>query len=306
MLWRTGGQASWSQAVTKPRNCAVAVCVPLQVETFVRAFEEGEEGTFVRENDRPEYRYLSPVQRWEKYAPLARMIEDLLRHVERLGVRVIRNAQLEDWYELCRSWPVVSLVAHWRSARFRKSDLADAEALAKLAWSDSALRQTLMAMDGEVAMDREVEAGELLPLLNRALEGRLNENSPAAKQAGFLTAQQVQWQLRRLQLEEAAPGMFRRGAAVEFSDGFRTVTDILAGLPERMPAWLDLTVCNSVLLAQVIHDARPGTHCLCNEQSADLPVRMAFYRQVIDCIHRTAKTFPEASFDVRETFRRKG
>jgi hypothetical protein len=53
--------------------------------------------------------------------------------------------------------------------------------------------------------------------------------------------------------------------------------DILAKLPARTPPVLDLTICNSVLLAQAICDARSAAHCLCNERRADLAIRVAFY-----------------------------
>jgi hypothetical protein len=122
--------------------------------------------------------------------------------------------------------------------------------------------------------------------------------------AGALSAMQIAWHRRRAMIEDAAPGLFRSGAAVEFGEGLRSVDAVLGGLPALPLPLIDLTICNSVLLAQAISEARPGTHCLCNEKRADLAVRMAFYRQVIGLLHRKDTTFQDACFDVRRYFKR--
>lgn len=295
---KTSDRPALGNMPVKPRDCAICICVPLDSETFVRALTCGEPGTFVLENSRASDKYLSPLQRWKLYEPIATLISQVLAQAERRGVRVVRKATLEQFFALCPSVPVLSLVAHWRSARFRASDLVDTNALEALIHGSSALRQLLWDLSGGYQ-----STDDLLGILNLALNGG-RRPSPSASPIGTLSSLEISRHRRRESIETVAPGLFRSGAAVEFHDGLCAVRDILAGLPAQTPSLLDLTICNSVLLAQAIHDAREATHCLCNEGPADLAVRMAFYRQVVDLLHRKNTTFQDACFDVRRYLKR--
>jgi hypothetical protein len=298
MLPKTLDRPALIRTPVKPCDCAIAICVPLDYETFVHALTHGEPGTFVLDNSRDIDKHLSPHQRWKFYEPLVRLISQVLDHVERRGVHVVRNATIEHFFALCITYPVVSLVAHWRSARFRMSDLVDTTALEALIYGDSTLRKLLLDLTGGYQ-----PIDSLLAVLNLALDGKPKVSLDTSV-GGTLSSLQISWYRSRQRIETTAPGHFRSGAAVEFSRGLCNVRDILAGLPEQTPSLLDLTICNSVLLAQAIHDAKPATHCLCNERRADLAVRMAFYRQVIDQLHRQDTTFEDACFDVRQHFKR--
>jgi hypothetical protein len=244
-------------------------------------------------------KYLSPNQRWTAYEPLAKLIEQVMTYAERLGVKVVRKATLEQFGALCGSYPVVSLVAHWRSARFRESDLVDRTLLERMArQGDSELGELLRRLTGgfEVAED-------LLTILNKALAHGV-ERGRDSSVAGSLSAMQIAWHRRRGMIEGKASGLFRSGASVEFGEGLQSVEAVLGGLPPQTLPLLDLTICNSVLLAQAIGESRPGTHALCNEKRADLAVRIAFYRQVIGILNRKDTTFQDACFDVRRYFKR--
>jgi hypothetical protein len=166
MLPKMQSQPVVNGTPVKPRDCAIAICVPLDCETFVRAFTCGAEGTFVRDNAREVDKYLSPTQRWIAYEPLATLIGQVLAYAERLGVKVVRNGTLDQFGTLCESYPVVSLVAHWRSARFRESDLVDRALLERMIEpADSKLRGLLWELTGGF---EAVE--DLLTIRNKALD----------------------------------------------------------------------------------------------------------------------------------------
>src|SRR5205085_1094422 len=63
--------------------------------------------------------------------------------------------------------------------------------------------------------------------------------------------------LTRVELEQAFPGLIAFGRSVEFSDGMRSVHEVVTAVPKGFNGLLDLTTCNSVILGKAIKAGHP-------------------------------------------------
>lgn len=284
--------------IVSPENCAIAVSIPLAREEFLRQFHLGVVGGYVHENTKDSGPAVPGEVHWGCYTPQAELFASVLNDVEKAGVKIVRNAAMGDFHSLLAQYDVVTLVAHWKSAIFRTSDLVDPAALSEaLRRGDSLLANLLSVSD----MDDLIATGAPEPLLSCLNRVMLVDNPRPTKHSGLGQATRFQMTLhaRREKIEACMPGMFRGGASVEFADGFHTVAEIVNALPEKMQCLLDLSVCNSLTLATKIKERCPGSYILCNEEVTHLTFRAAIYRQVIRSIKRRPGNFEEVTFSVR-------
>jgi hypothetical protein len=292
--------------VDKPDKCAALVALPLDKEQFLQKLRSGEEGNFAkcfRSDGRAKLPDDTVAQLYERNIDLARSV---LAEVRTLGVRVVTNARPEDLANLLPAYRVLTLFAHSRDARFLESDIVDLQLiLGELEMPDSMLSKLISEFRRGCPSVRAPELGapiyEAVDFLNRLLEPT-DTNQPrreGTRRLGEITRRQSQWRERRLKLELALPGAFRRGASIEFSDGFRRLDDILQSLPPEYEGTLDLTCCNSTIFAEDIRRKYRKCLVLSNELPTSLEFRLAIYRQVIRRLSREPQSYEEAVYLIR-------
>ena len=272
-----------------PRDCALLIGAPLTRESFLADLDRPDKDfakSFQRE--RPN---LNEEALWRAYEPYAALAKAVCARVSELGVVVIDNATLADFHRTAPGMPVITLVGHWRSARFRDGDILDVKRVSQYVDPTAA-----------AAASAELLAEALNQLLDRP-NAEYDDVVPGS--FGELVALQYKWQAARTQIERQLNGAVCGGAAVEFADGFRGVAEILNGLPLDFSGVLDLTVCQSVLLGEEVK--RRCRHCLVLT-AADLTTldyRFALYRQTVEVLASQPQPYQDAIVGIRKLLNKK-
>ena len=287
------------QKLISPSDCGLAIAVPLDKEAFVQKLERKEEGNFVQAF-RADRRNLSPNGLWSLYEPYARFAIDVATRMQGFGVSVVLDSTLDHFASLLSGCAVVALVAQWRSALFKPTDIADSAAtFSSLSDSTSQLAQVLRHFANYAPPSNGADANTLAAFLNEALLHGLEPPSDRNLQkVGAITRFQYELSRRRKVLD--AVGSFQGGAGVEFVEGFHSVDEIVIRFPTNFSGLVDLTVCNSVLLAEAIRRAQPNCLVLANEDLAYLDFRLATYAQVIRSLSRRPELYEDVVYRIRE------
>jgi hypothetical protein len=279
---------------SRPRDCALLVTVPTTWEEFSADYSSGTDfvAGYTRQSGG-----LTVKAGWEAYQPYASLARHVMTSVRKLGVALFERATLAELHRAVAAYPVTTLVAHWRSARFRPSDIADA----------ARIRAYLTKAGARVeSADGSDRPEALCAALNSLLdEGVAAAGDDAPMGHGGLTAQQFRWHEKRALIEAALPGSFRGGAAVEFAAAFHTIAEITAGIAPSYSGTLDLTVCQSVLLGEMVRRKCPNSLVLTSAETTSMDFRFAVYHQVIEILARSSRPFEDAVIDVRKALVRR-
>jgi len=191
----------------------------------------------------------------ERYAPMvANPIEDLLLAAEASGVRCIRRATLKDVHVATSSVDAVVLMSHWKGARLVYEDLAPncstEVVLERVRSAEGLLPSWLLRQDREAA--------NLVSLLNGAItmgwEGEADLEFVDGRCAIALTLEER----RRRELEHLLEGLLAPGSRLELFDGMHTKDEFERAIALDFRGHLDLTTCNSTVLANHLRHARGG------------------------------------------------
>jgi hypothetical protein len=283
--------SSVSQSRVRPRDCALLVAVPSTRREFFDDYRVGTDFVKRYTSESP-----SPDASWgqyEKYASLARHVID---RVKKRGVSVIERATLADLHKTLPAYPVTTLMAHWRSARFRPDDISRTSRVAEYLAERAAAPDALRASDGTQGLAAD---------LNRLLDEGTS-NAEGSKAAGGITADQYRWHERRQKIEAALPGAFRGGAAVEFAGGFCNIAEISGGIAATYAGILDLTVCQSVLLGEMVRRKCPRCLVLTSAEEVSMDFRLAAYHQAIEILARSPRPYENLVVDIRKAMLRYG
>jgi hypothetical protein len=296
-------------AAVGPRHCALALAIPLTREAFEEDLAHPEQWDYAASVLRRN-RGLLPSRVWDAcYAPLARWAGRIGDQVERLGVTVHRALRLADLTGLLARFKVVTLVAHWRCPPVVAADIRDPGELMRLARSArpgefvrEAVKEwfgrrcpelldpdALRRLPPESVRDRVAcQLDGLVAPAHAAIGrhaheggGENGEARPRPREAEAV-AHTPCGTLTRVDLEQSfPPEALAPGRAVEFRDGLRTAAEVTSALPEGFTGVLDLTVCNSMLLGQVVRRGRP--HCLVctNRYLTTTDSRLLLYKLVV-------------------------
>jgi hypothetical protein len=247
------------------------------------------------------------VRGWERFLPYARLCRQVLDEALRLGVTVIERASLTHLTEAIPTFAVVTLIAHSCGPEFDEGDIADSRAAA--AALPDLLRTAARWMRSVPPPPATSDCGEVAAWLNDLLNDGLAE-SPATPRAREITraatrihAFTEQW-MRRRAVEAAARGAFRPGVGVEFNDDFHSLEAIEAVLPERLDGTLDLTVCESVHLGELLRARRAGGVIMSNAEPTTLDFRLALYRQTLALMVRREIRYIDAALMLRRHLKR--
>ncbi len=251
----------------RPRDCAFLVAIPTSRKEFLEDLAAGRDfaQTFAAQQNAS-----TPEQAWQAYWRYADAAAYTMKCVRKRSVAVFGRATLAGFQNAVASFPVTTLVAHYRSARFRPADIVNPQAVPPC------------------------------DALNELLDEGLAPAEPDSMSPGGRTELQFVWQERREKLEAALPGAFRGGASVEFAEGFQTIREIASGISPEFAGTLDLTVCQSVLLGGTIQRRCRKCLVLKNAENAEVDSRLAFYHQVIEVLTRKPQPFEDAAFAVRK------
>jgi len=201
----------------RPADCALVVTVPLERAEFMADIRSGTD--FLDQfRGRQRTRLLEVL--WTAYEASVATTATIVACARRRGVIVCTRGGLIDFTRCLERCAVVTLVAHWRSARVRANEIEDP-------------------------------------------------------------------------------------AGVEFVDGVAGVETIVAAIPVAFSGVLDLTVCNSTLLAEEVRRRRRFGLVIANAFPATLDARMDLYDAAIQLVQHEGVSYQDAVFMVRSTLRRR-
>lgn len=292
------------QRVT-PRDCALALAIPLTCQQFLDDLAHPESKDYASHVKRiNEQKSVDEEYYWnEVYGPLARNVTKICNEVEELDVTVNRRLRLADLTDLLGRFRVVTLVAHWRFTRIRPEDILDVFSfLEALQAPQSRVQQSLLqafterspqllngSLSGYTSTELQEKVAETINSVIAAAHalyrtGGAKGGAPVSDDEG-LDVRPLD-RLTRVAVEQAFPSYIVPGRAIEFSEGMYSVEEILNVIPYSFSGLLDLTVCNSVIIGEVIKNYRPDCRVAVNRYPAELYVRMALYKQAITLLSR--------------------
>jgi len=239
---------------------------------------------------------------WDGYAPLARLSSEIATEMAELGVHVIKRATAADFARTAQRCGVVTLVAHSVGAEVRASDVFDPSRILESASAiENALELPAFArITRPQSARREIVAHLLNALIDRDVPKP--DTAPGAanirRTSQLVRAYTIRWQRRRA-IERIVSGALAAGVGVEFADGFRSIESVDGLLPVNLSGTLDFTVCESVLLGQMLRIKRTGGVILSNADLTSVDFRLALYRQTVAFMLRQRIPYAQAALTLR-------
>lgn len=288
--------------VVAPRDCALLVALPLSREEFLRDLEETSPQDLAKSLQRSHPGLRDSALFSDVYRPLLELLLDVAGEAGRHGVTVCLGGRLSDLAELLTQVPIVTLITHWRFPQITEPDLVDvSELLARIRTAEEPLTRYLREELTRSAASLLGPSADQEPSCRTALAAELNrlllENvahyqseQPAAQDLKSIPSVRV----TRALLEEEFPSSLQPAGAIEFRDGLQTVASVVDAVPESFDGLLDLSVCNSIILAESIKRQRRGCMVIANRRPARLNFRLIRYRLLIRELARTPGPYVEA------------
>jgi hypothetical protein len=289
-----------------PRDCAIAVAIPLTFDQFCTELSEWPDKDFAHSFIRS-YPKQSAANVWSAALDsIAGRVLDILREVSELGVYVHWNTKLDDLCRLFAEYRVVTVLTHWRPGWVFPNHVMDARRLAdKVAEGTSrvgVLLREQLAQDWADSKTTEIEekaygirfsraANQLLKIGNFGPSG-----CPPSWHQSLNSSYRVH--ANRVVLDQEFPSELVPGNRAQFFDGMRSAKELASIVPRNFRGVFDLTVCNSVMVAEEVKRHGRVT-CLANEREVDLTLRTEIYRQAIQVISEFPCEYSEAVRDVR-------
>lgn len=278
----------------RPSDCALLVAVPLQRADFLADHAAGSDflQQFVAQQRSRDTDVL-----WATYEASAATAAASVNRARRRGVVVVTRARLADFARCVEEFQVVTVVAHWRSALFRANEILDPEFVGR--FLSIPLTEEGRGTTGPA---------EMAVALNRHLMATMGVSEPTPGDAGRAAAvetrrQYALWHERR-ELEPLLGSAVRRGGpAVEFADGLAPIERVVSSVPETFDGVLDLTVCNSTVLAEEVRRRCRRGLIVANAFPATLDIRMEFYNAAMDLVQRRQVSYQDAVFGVQHEIR---
>lgn len=295
------------QKPVSPRDCGLAVAIPLDWNGFVEKLNRPAEGNFVQafSQDRQN---LSPQGLWALYEPFAKFAQDVATSARQRGVSVVLDASPDDFRRLLSKHEVVTLIAQWKSALFKPADIVDPPAVASdLRDPQSELSKALQQFSSVPPLSTSLnDAASVASFLNQCLVHGLVIPSSSNGEPGLGTITRFHYELNRRRKLLESVTFFRGGPSVEFSSGFLGLQEAVEIVARDFTGLLDLTVCNSVMLAESIRRARPHCSVLANEDLAYLDFRLAIYAEVLRNLVRRAEPYEDVVYRIRKELKEAG
>ena len=290
-----------------PRDCGLAIAIPVDQNGFLNKLSREAEGNFAQSFGSGR-QSLSPLGLWRLYEPYAQYTQKVAEMARQSGVSVVLGASLDDLKQQLATHEVVTLIAHWKGALFKPADIIDSRGIASaLQSSQSKLAQALRqfsSLPAPAAVERD--QASIVQFLNLCLvDGLAIPGTPDVEvRPGTITRFHYELHRRRQILESVAD--FRGGPSVELSAGFVSLEVAVGSVPKEFRGLIDLTVCNSVMLAESIRRARPKCSILANEDLAYLDFRLAVYAEVLRSLIHKTEPYEDVVYRIRKELKEAG
>jgi hypothetical protein len=284
---------------TKPHQCALALAIPLNRNDFFAGLDFNTQKDFIKSLARRNSA-LTEDALWETvYARTIKTVTSVAQAVSAQGVTVITNVTLSNVRELFEQFQVVTLVAHWRSAQFHLADFLNPKQLIQTLIQPStpsieAFVRTLP--QSWISNIRKLEANDdNISILSKTLAKDFNTFLESLKlhpdlvpnQTGQTTVYDIDYQkyLNRLVIDRVFESLISPGNQIEFFDQLHSIDNFVTAIPQNYSGLIDFTVCNSVLIGNVIKRQR---HCIVivNKEPTTLEFRMVIYKGIIELLSR--------------------
>ncbi len=268
-----------------PRDCAFLISIPTTKSQFLEDLARTDKD-FVR------LHYsdvdISEETKWLAYKPTADDVEKLLVGLEKRNVNVVRGATLADWVIAQGTAKVIVLFTHWRSGLVRFDDVR----WERLDKANSEQNKCGASEIVRLVVDLfRTNTGDRSKIVERLNDVLLNEQlgehpwfGTGPNQLAASTEHRVH--ANRAFLDEAFPGAFGRSTSVELADGLVEVDCIADGVPRTFTGVLDLSVCSSVLLAEMIKARARNCLVVAPKLPALVSFRTVFYRGLFKLLGR--------------------
>ncbi len=298
--------------VTKPHECALAIAIPLNRDNFLAGLDSGINKDFAKSLARRNSA-LTEDALWETvYAHTAKTVTSVAQAVAEQGVTVINNATLNNVQELFQRFQVITLVAHWRSSSFYPSDFIDPNQLITV------LKQPSTPLEHELVRAlpekwiHNIYVGEdnadnthslpkkLADYFNNILKSSTLYSDPVQNQMYKIAGYDTDYHkyLNRLVIDNIFQGIVSPGNRIEFFNQFNSTEEVVKAIPENYDGLLDFTVCNSILIGNVIKRQRQCI-VLVNKKPATTELRMVLYKGTIELLARLNIDYMDAATMIR-------
>jgi hypothetical protein len=299
---------------TKPHECALALAIPLNRNDFLLGLDLSANKDFIKSLARRNAA-LTEDALWETvYAHTVTTVTSVAQAASAKGVTVVTNATLSDVRDLFRQFRVVTLVAHWRSARFYPADFLDPNQLIKaLVQPPTSLIEKFVNIlpQNWISTIQKLEAdNDITQTLAKTLANEFNVFLESVKlhpelvpnQTYQTTTYDVDYQkyLNRIAIDGIFRDFILPGNRIEFFDELHPIEDFVTAIPQNYDGLIDFTVCNSVLIGDAIKRQR---RCIVivNKELATLELRMVIYKGIIELLSRLDIDYMNAAAMIRHT-----
>jgi hypothetical protein len=266
---------SWSAEKVYPCDCTFLLTIPTNRDEFCADLRDKEKD-FLHAHYRDSR--LSDDAKWRTYKPTADDMNALIHWLRRKNVRVIARATLADWRRAQEISKVIILFAHWRSGIIRPEEVRWTELDTSVLQSRTedavveCVRRTVVEAKGDQA---KVVKGLNHILLN----GQLGPHPWFGKGLNQIPASpEHRAYINRKFLDEALPNAFGRNTCVEFADGLTGIETIASNAMRSFNGVFDLSVCNSILLGELIKGYASDCLTAATRLPAMVDFRIIFYR----------------------------
>jgi hypothetical protein len=298
--------------MTKPSECAIAFALPRNEAQFVEDLRAGPAKDFaahLTEHDAERVRKAGNYASWwysntPERPGLEDLLDDVLQASRRAGVTVLVDADFTGFLRLLDCHDVVTLVSHWKSDRLLIDDVVSWQSFAgRIAASRGGILGWILARlstDSRAALE-ECRDGMHIELLQK--QEIVNDVNTIIRSDRYSEAKTGEKHVLNIELldgfhnrnvlDGVLGNVVRPGNCVEFRDGLYRPEIVTASIPESFHGILDLTLCNSIFLAEAIksHRSHRNFIILSNENATGLKLRLLLYKHVIDEVAKTESSY---------------
>jgi len=285
-----------SRRTQSASECALLLAIPLSRAEYDAAWRRG---TDFLSAYAAACGVADPDLLWKKYEPYAELCRAAVEDAKAYGVAVRHGATLDAFADAVGRFATVTIVAHSREPEIEVHDIV---AFASLRSSLPRVAAALGVTAPANGIDGPTHLAQWLDAALGPRDGDLPDGTADTSVAAWRAHHQRQRWIRRQMVEELCPGSLTGGPAVELDGRLWPLTTIDAKLPIEIRT-LDLTVCDSVLLADVLRARRTGGIILANAYPTTPDFRLALYRETIRLMMRRGIPYHEAALTLRRSLR---
>lgn len=285
-----------------PKNCSVLVAIPVTREDFFSDLQN-ERKDFVRAL------YLHSTacceEKWRSFKQTADDVASLMNLLRKQGVNVISRATINELVAAQRKSKVIVLFAHWRSGELRAEDIlwdriGDVSMLPPLGPVRPLLEASCVIARRKNITQRLNEVLRTQALCSHPWFGEGPNQKPASEEHRVY--------LNRKVLDKQFPGVFGPNASVEFADGLVPIDVVANSFSNSFKEILDLSVCNSILLGELVKIQSPNCLVVATRLPASVTYQTIFYQSLFKGLtggQPYIQTIDELRIQIRDFWRGK-